>query len=165
MPCSPEETAGWRTSVIVLSECSYSAREHICPRPLCSIAPAEATSCSVLLIMGRYLEVRLNGPLSCCREGRSRSVSVKTHTATAQTNLQLADIISFHFYGTSAVVLSLPCASTMEPRASPPAIPPTRVAASAGNTSTGVIQAGRNASALGSDAVTLRLGSSLSQPA
>jgi len=45
--------------------------------------------------MGRYLEVRLNGPLSCCREGRSRSVSVKTHTATAQTNLQLADIISF----------------------------------------------------------------------
>jgi len=53
--------------VIALSEYPYSARQHIYPRPLLSIASVETTIWSVLLIMGKYWEVKLNGRLRCSR--------------------------------------------------------------------------------------------------
>jgi len=66
-PISPQETVAWRSGVIALSEYPYSARQHIVLCPLRSIASVETTIWSVLLIMGRYWEVKLNGQPRCGR--------------------------------------------------------------------------------------------------
>ena len=57
---------------------SMLPREHICPRTSRSIAPAETIVCPVLLIMSRYLDVRLSGQF------RFRRASVEEDRAMFQ---------------------------------------------------------------------------------